>query len=193
MNLDSAPGAAASHTHVSADITDLAAGGDWVRIDTKSGVAASYDFTSIPGTYKDIFFSYQVRESGATGAGYMTATLNNDTGANYEHQRLETSGATVTGTKAEAASNMAIGLIVGSSADAGNAAAGTVEILNSAGTTFHKNVRCSSWTYVTSVFDSYTMESYNTYRSTSAITRATFTPASGSFEAGSVMHLWGRK
>ena len=74
-----------------------AIGGARTLIASASGAAASYSFTSIPGTYKHLMLEWTLRITGTISSRVVYARYNNDTGANYWTAYMSTSAALAQG------------------------------------------------------------------------------------------------
>lgn len=161
-------------------------------IEEKSGVAASYDFQNIPGTYKSLVLIGQVRGDHIDSLRSVRVTFNNDTGANYSNQVDQLTGITTTGTALTTGDfNGYMAPLPSGGASAGMAASFQSYIPNYAGSTFQKtmltNAVSPSSTSVTYLFGLGVH-----WYSTAAITRVTVGPDAGaSFVAGSRVALYG--
>lgn len=162
-------------------------------IETKSGAAASYDFTNIPQEFSHLRIVLVSRGDNASLNVGLYARFNNDTAANYDHQIFYNNSTTVAGVAAAAATSAQVGSVPAATSTAGQAAAATLDIPAYSGTTFRKTTISQSGmfrtegtatTYEAAVFA-------GNWRSTAAITRITLFPSSGNFAAGSVCSLYG--
>lgn len=151
-------------------------------------------FSGFPATYRDLILI--VRGRGATAAASVAAlmTFNNDTGTNYDKERLTASaGTTVSAAGNAAASNIDMGGIAAASATADVADVIQAEIFDYRGTTFQKAVLTRNTTKVGTASTNLTQQVQSGWwRSTAAITEIDVTLNAGNFVDGSVVSLYGR-
>ena len=149
---------------------------------------ATFDFTSIPGTYKHLIIKLVGRMTGAVTDGVVTMKFNNDGGANYdwETQAGFTSTSSVGGTSAD--TSIRVGEVTGASATSGHVGAIDIDILDYAATTLFKGAITKGGRVGGTRF---AFQNFGHWRSTSAITRVTLTPGSGNWLAGSRATLYG--
>lgn len=171
------------------DPTFQASAGSLAKIDEKSGVGASYSFTSIPGTYKHLVLVWQARADDAAPALDLRARFNGDTAGNYDFRRIIDG---VTDAASLAQTSLAAGVMIGAGADRANeASSGRINIDNYAGTTFEKNGGSVNGCGPGGGGGPYNTQYWLHWRSTSAITQIDVYPSAGSFIAGSVVTLYG--
>jgi hypothetical protein len=171
-----------------------AAVGGQAAIETRIlvGASASETFT-IPAGYRDIKIVIRAR---GDAAGVSTVNvqmrLNGDTAANYDDQRLQGTNAASSAAQNIAQTSARIGSATGATAVANEASLNEVTIYEYAGTTFRKVAasRC-----VVKAADSsgslFVLELGQWWRSTAAVTSATFFPSSGNFVAGTTFTVYG--
>jgi hypothetical protein len=148
---------------------------------------ATFDFTSVAG-YTHLELKVSGRMSGAVADDAVTIRFNGDTGANYDWQYDGgfTSTQTTGGTSAD--TSVRVGEMPGASATAGFVGAITILILDYTSTTLFKAVTCHGFRISTTRLS---FSNGGQWRSTSAVTRVTLTPGTGSFLAGSRATLYG--
>lgn len=165
------------------------------RLVASGGATASFDFTSIAGTYESLRLVVMGR--GTTAAGFIGVRVrfNNDSSAIYDGL---TSYATGPGGSNSLASETAqtsalAGSITAASATA--AMAGITEILIPAyaRTVYQKTLMGLSARFGTNTTDYVNERVSARWRSTAAITRVTVLPASDNFADDSVCTLYGIK
>lgn len=157
------------------------------------GGIASFDFTSIPGTYKNLEIHFQGRSDQATTAVNLRITMNNDGGNNYDYEQVYTS-ATSAPSAAEGIAGAfgLVGNLTGANAPSGSAGAGKITIPDYAGTTFHKNALATAGhSQSDASAGTYWINTVVRWRNTAAITRITLTPSAGSLIQGSTATLYG--
>jgi hypothetical protein len=155
---------------------------------------ATVDFTGISAAYSALIVHFQTRDTGAgTSSFVMRVRVNNDsTAANY-------TSAAYTGVQNGAAANSTIAastsgvFCMGNPADgntAGIVGQGVLEIINYAGTTFHKRIT-SHGGYEDGTVNLSTLSISSRWKSTAAINRLTFLTDGTAFKDGSVFTLYG--
>lgn len=105
---------------------------------TLSVATASFQFTSIPQTYTHLRLVWVLRSDVGSALDTAELTFNGDTGANYQHQHVNASAGTLTGTRITAAKFIRLD-ISGNTATAGLAGAGTALIPLYTSTVFQKH------------------------------------------------------
>jgi hypothetical protein len=160
---------------------------------TLSADTASFDFTSIPATYKDLRIVLVGRGTTAANNVAINLRFNGDTGANYDDQFLSgnnasaAAGANVVQTKMQVLRWISAGL-----ADAGRAGHGVIEVYGYAGTTFNKTVHSRGvLSQSTSAAGQGVNLTAGSWKSTAAINQVTVFPAADNFLAGSTCRLYG--
>jgi hypothetical protein len=178
-------------------LTATASAGNWTRLaDTLMGSdTATFDFTSISGSYKHLVVLISARSTESATNTWIKMTFNNDTGSNYDCLQAQMfSGSSSAGFNEDlAATSMAHMIYVaGDTAPAGYVGAATVHIPNYAATTFDKMAYTNGAMILGT--SSTNIRAYTTagfWRSTAAITRITLTPTTGNFKTGSRATLYG--
>jgi hypothetical protein len=162
-----------------------------VKLDSKTS-GATFDFTSISGSYTHLKIYVQARGDTAANETDIHLTLNNDSGSNYDNQLLSDSNTTVTGSNVAGGAQNYVGHMPANTATANHAGSVEITIFNYAATTFYKNYNaiCGS-IYTTTAGSALFRISAGQWRNTGAVTRVTLTPAAGNFAAGSVATLYG--
>ena len=200
MSASSIPGSPGAD-NISAFIQTLLDDGDAATARATLGIAfvtladqllvadtATFDFTSISGSYKHLLIKLAGRMTGAVTDGVVTMTFNNDSGAHYdwETQGGFTTTSSVGGTTGD--TSIRVGEVPGASTTAGYIGVLDIDILNYAATTLFKGMASKGGRFGTNRF---AFQNYGQWRDTSAITRVTLTPGSGSWLAGSRATLYG--
>lgn len=157
--------------------------GNFVLIsDTVLGVdTASFDLTSIVGTYKHLRISLSLM---GTAEGSVVMQFNGDTATNYRGQVMTCTSSTVAAASAGGAQTQ-----IGYAMTTPNAAKITVDIPDYSGTTFQKGHTAACSVNLTGGF--YWAGTSGAWLNTAAITRINIFPSSGSFVAGSRCSLYG--
>jgi hypothetical protein len=155
--------------------------------------AANIDFTSISGSYRHLMIEWQARtnDSGTTLINNMI--FNNDSGANYDWQRVTTTNTTVAGAVSAGATSLRAGITLGTgAAAANNPGHGVIHIPNYAATVFNKTFHAAGEAYTGTTAATFQAETNSgVWRSTAAITRITLTCSAGSWIIGSTFTLYG--
>jgi hypothetical protein len=149
---------------------------------TLGSAAASYTFSSIPGTFRDLV----VKFAGTTTGGYSLALqFNGDTGTNYSNTRL---GGYPSGAYSTRETSAAY--ILNSGNPTSNQSTQVTQIMSYANTSVYKTTLCQS-----AVGAEHVARIVGLWRSTSAITSVTIYPLGGSdtMASGSVISLFGIK
>lgn len=155
-----------------------------------SADAASIDFASIPDTYRTLVLDVRLRGALSANATALQGRFNNDSGTNYDRQRLLGNAAGASADALVGQTSVRLGAAPAGTATAGKAGIVRVVIPSYAGTTFHKTARSSaSWAVGETSSDIFVEESTVVWRSTAAINRITIFPFSGDFLAGTVATL----
>ena len=154
--------------------------------------AASFDVQNISADYRHLRLVLNGRSDRAAqvndGVGIR---FNNDSGANYEYQQALSSDVTMTASESFAQTSFYAGDVPAASATANVAGASIVEILDYAGTTFHKhiiaqNARAGSATTIT------VQQLGGRWASATAINRITvISTTSNNFIAGTRLTIYG--
>jgi hypothetical protein len=160
---------------------------------TTAASQATVDFTSISGSYTDLIVTYQARSNAAASWENLSVKVNNDgTSGNYTSaQYFYTIGAsTGAGTAAASASGLFLIEVTGANVTANYPGTGIIHFINYTGTTFYKHTLTRGSYQQPSGATEVTYHSSGTWKSTSAITRLTFSVPT-SFLNGSVFTLYG--
>jgi hypothetical protein len=158
-----------------------------------TGVAtASFTFSSIASTYRDLEIRIRGRGTNAANESIIRMQINGDTGSNYNSQRGYFFANTMFAGEALGAASAMLGAIPGANATANYAGGFVAAILGYTNSSFFKS------------FNVYGSESYNTstqdtpvylfggiWLSTSTVTSITIFPQTGSFATGSIASLYG--
>lgn len=173
-------------------------GGNWTMLsDSLLGSdTASFDFTSISGSYKHLAIVINGR---STRAGqvldFVTMRFNNDSGSNYDGFWMQffNGFATTAGAEDVGATSFAHALLAPAASSAtGSSMGGEILISNYAATTFNKNFTSEHHASLTQASGNIRRcVSSGEWRSTAAITRVTIAPANGNWKAGSRATLYG--
>jgi hypothetical protein len=172
--------------------------GDVVQIAQQvlASPTAIVTFSSIPATYRNLRLVYQCRGSAAQVNGTLMLRFNADTGSNYDNQFVVGNATTASAGENLAANVMRIAAIPQASATANVPGSGTIVIANYVGTTFQKDLTCTSgYKYGTSSTNIFSRVSYGAWRDTAAITSLTLQEGQfgGDIITGSVFTLYGEK
>lgn len=157
-----------------------------------STAQATLDFTSIPGTYRDLLIRVQARGTNAALNVSTRVRFNNDSGSNYDYQTAQFDGSAQTVDTSLGATAMWIGYTPGSTATAGSAGQFDLSIANYIGTAFHKTMLNDSGPkWGTTSATAYRIITSGFWRNTAAITQVTLILDSGNFDTGTVATLYG--
>lgn len=170
----------------------LAGGQVLIDEQTPSGTGV-VTFAAIPATFRDLVLIVRGRGTAAATGVSVAMTFNNDTGANYDHQRHTANNATLSGSGNVAQTSISAGSIAAASATAGVASTFTFEILDYKGTAFQKAAHGVCAHKVSELAAGLVAEIRSGFwRNAAAITEIDLTLSSGNFAAGSVVSLYGR-
>lgn len=168
--------------------------GDFVRLfdDLLSGTQASFDFTPISGSYKHLELRLYLRGTASSATVLAKLRFNNDSGSNYGRQLNATYGGNnESASGPDSADAVDLSEVTAATGPASHFGQLTVDVNNYAGTTGVKALRCQGG-YVFDATPSLAVtDTVAFWGSTSAITRVTVYPASGSWAAGSRATLYG--
>jgi hypothetical protein len=171
----------------------MAAGATYepIATTTLNSAAASYTFSSIPGTYTDLVLVSNVRcATSISNAAFDSFGIyfNGTTGTSYSATYLLGSGTTATSGRNTNAAEVYAGEIAGFLAASGTFGSSIISINNYSNTTTYKTVVCRAGTA-----NAYTTASGSLFRSTSAISSLTVRIFGGAknLEAGSTFTLYG--
>jgi hypothetical protein len=148
---------------------------------------ASVTLSGISGSYTDLVLVISAQGTSAGLDQDINMTFNSDTGSNYSRVRLYGNGTSAVSTRDTNASSITIGNMPAASS-----------VLGSGNSIIQIQNYSNSTTYKTSIIRTNTSSTYGTvfaifgmWRSNSAITSITLTPAGGSFTTGSTFSLYG--
>lgn len=189
----------------------LDTGSAWIDLPSKTVTDATYEpltliaqtilgsdgnvvLSSIPATYKHLRLVVLARSNRAAVADGLLVQLNTDTSINYDWQKLEVFGTTVTSTEGIAATSMSVGGLPAASAPASVAGPLILDIPDYARTTWHKAVR-SYGGYKTSAATGGVVltQTVGFWRSTAAVSSVSLLAGTGVLAAGSIISLYGSK
>lgn len=157
-----------------------------------SGAAATFDFTSIPSTYRDLLLTIDGRSDGAASDAIVYMRLNNDSGNNYYTQMLAGVAAAATAAEYLAVSAMVTGYVPANTAGANISSSVRIIIPSYAMTTFQKTELSQSGRKTgTASGNLYSAAGFGTWANTGAINQVTILPSVGSFITGTRATLWG--
>jgi hypothetical protein len=175
--------------------TSGASSGAFVQINkTLLGApAASITISGIPGTYNNLYLTFNGASDQATGSELVNIQFNADTGANYNIETLAFNGTSAASSSAAAgATALQPTTISGTTSPAGTPGPLRMEIFTYAGTTFWKDMVYQAGQNAAGT--SGAMQAYNgwgEWKSTAAITSIKIFPSAGNFITGSVAILYG--
>ena len=158
---------------------------------TLGGIAANVDITSISATYAHLLLVTYAR-SDAAGTRALQLRFNGDATANYDHQQLLGTAATVQAIETFAAAQIIAGFIPLSTDGANLFSASVTFIPNYAGSTNNKLALSISGLKIgttTGLMANYLVGGF--WRSAAAINRITLLPNAGNFVAGTRVTLYG--
>ena len=162
---------------------------------TTTSSATSISFTSISGSYKDIFFSFYGRSQKAAAVNEgVIVRFNNDTAGNYHRQFMSSANTTVSASQSLSDTSIYLGSIPAATATANYAGQITGEIVGYSGTTFFKTISGVIGTsQSTSSGNTIGGVTAGEWLSTSAITRIDFALGGGNaFVDGTTCTIYGR-
>lgn len=150
---------------------------------TLASAAASYTFTSIPGTFTDLVLVSFIQPSVAANRG-LYLRFNSDTGSNYSGTYLSGDGSSATSGRQSNQTS----LITYTTFSQASWTASRVQIIGYANTNVYKTVLSEGSAPSINV-----RRSVGLWRDTSAITSITALPNADDFAAGSTFSLFGVK
>jgi hypothetical protein len=154
--------------------------------------AATFDFTSIPATFRHLLLEIYCRGDAAAAAANVLLRFNNDSAANYDYQLLQASAGSASGVEAFAQTSTYLGNAPAANAPANVFGNTRADIPYYANSTNQKSVTSQSALKTgttTGTLFSYCPAGF--WRSTAAINRITLLLSSGNFVSGSVATLYG--
>jgi hypothetical protein len=159
---------------------------------TLGGSAANIDITSIVATYAHLLIVTYARGDTAAGSIAMNMRFNNDTAANYDHQRLTGGGATPTAVESFTQTSMPHYFMPANTAGANLFSAHISFIPNYAGSTNNKlSLSVASLKTGTGTGGMAVAITGGFWRSNAAINRITLLPGAGNFVAGTRVTIYG--
>jgi len=114
---------------------------DSIATITTSTSPSSVTFSGIPQTYQHLQLRYLARRSDAVGTSGISIQINGDGGANYVRNELYQGNTTAATSSATGQTQMAVGYMTGSTANAGSFGVGVIDILDYANTNKNTVVR----------------------------------------------------
>lgn len=170
-------------------------GGAMVQISQQvlGSANATVTFSSISGSYNKLILQITARGDTAAQTIGVNIQFNNDTGSNYDYERLVSSSAGVSRSGGAAQTSGNLGNITAASGAAGQGSSMTVELPDYANTTFRKQYKSSGgYRNVVDATGGYVNEQVaGNWRSTSAISEIDVLCATGNFNTGSIFTLYG--
>lgn len=157
---------------------------------------ASFDFTSIAGSYKHLMIELACRSTTSATSDPVLVRFNNDSGSNYDYLTL-TMGASSSPpgntTEGLGATGMRVASVAASSSTAGDVGNATLRIPDYASSTLNKSIHAEGGAIMDrSSGNVRVTQGFGSWRSTAAITRVTILPVSGAnWKAGSRASLYG--
>jgi len=162
------------------------------RIAVQSGAAASYSFTDIPGTYRDLRLVLNVRGDTAAATTTVQVKVNNDSTGIYSLVYHVQNGTNFSFSTASSNSTyIDCGAAAAASSPAGASLAAAVDFVDYRGAFFKSGMVVLTSIRTTTAGDNIRINGGWRWPSTDAITRIDITPAAGSWAAGSVATLYG--
>lgn len=175
-------------------LVTISGGGGVVVIadSTLAASAASFDITSIPGTYACLLLTAYLRSTAATGLVGTRVRYNGDTSAVYDWQLHAGTGAAASASNAISNTSAPYGDVPGSTATANDFGVVVAHIPNYANASGFKPADATSGLHVASVLGSMdVVHTASFWRATAAINQITVFPSSGSWDTGSRLTLYG--
>lgn len=161
---------------------------------TLTGTATSIDITGLPTSYAHMLIWFLGRGDAAAASTGLNLRLNNDSGSNYDMQRLFASATTVTASETLGTTSMDLGSVPAASAAAGIFSGGLIWLPNYASTTPQKEIIVvGGYKTGTASGNLFTLIRTGFWRSTAAINRLTFLPGGNNFDVGTraTVYVWG--
>ena len=156
-----------------------------------SGGSSSISFSSIPSTFKHLQVRGIMRDTRATNPDSLLLTFNSDSSTNYSYHYLNGDGSIVDANAGTSANYIFLSRFAGANQTANAFGAIVIDVLEYANTNIYKTTR-SIGGYDANGVGAIKLDSGN-WRSTSAITSLTLTPANTSFVQYSSFALYGIK
>lgn len=160
---------------------------------TLTAAQATIDTGTLSQAYRDLRVLIHGRTTAAVGEARIQVQVNGDTGTNYNHQfSYLNSGAIGTGAQSAGDSKMNLGSVSGTSAPTSAAAGCEIRIPRYSDVTYKKDFTALGTSYTADTVGNYAISAASgDWRNTAAITSIKFTPASGNFDVGTVVRVYG--
>jgi hypothetical protein len=158
---------------------------------TVGTATSTMTFTSIPATYAHLQIRGMVNGTAAGTYNNVRMGFNGDAGANYSTHVLYGDGATAAGLSETSGSRMYGQILISQASTSSYVGVGVIDILDYTNTSKYKTVRSLNGIEFNSAGD-VRFGSAN-WRNTAAITSIEFVTASGNFNVGSTLALYGIK
>lgn len=156
------------------------------------GPVAQIIFPSIPPGYRALFCTITGRTDVAALSEDLNLRFNNDSGANYDLQRLSSSNVTTTSSSQQGVAQIRVGRVSGATAVAGVASTSKLWVPDYSRTTWEKEVLSSDVRKGDTGAGGMTVDICGgAWRSTAVITELRFFGSAGQFVDGTVATLWG--
>ncbi len=153
---------------------------------------ATIDFQSISQAFRHLRLVVYARGDTAANTTAVYVTFNGDGGANYDRQGLYGTGSTASASESLGATSMILASMPAGSAGANLFGAAVADIAHYANSANNKALIAKGiFKYGTASGNLQIEARANFWRSNSAITRITLTPAAGNFASGTLATLYG--
>ena len=161
---------------------------------TASVVTASFDFPAIAASGADLIVMIHGRTATASTSDTVLARINNDSGANYNSQRLNANNTTVAGAQVLGATSWTLCDLVGQGGTASFSGQIEMVIGGYTGAVFYKTHRTNSGLGIADATgNTIVQQSFGLYKSTATITQVTVLTGTGTgFVTGSTAVLYAR-
>lgn len=156
-----------------------------------SGGAATISFTSIAGTYDDLWLVTSLRQAGSFANGDTTIRLNSDSATNYSYTRIQASGSTAATLRASSQAQLMVGDDPALTGTASTFSNNSIYIPNYKNTSYNKQLIVENCREANSTTAYFMAMFAGLWRNTAAITSITLTPERGSYEQYSQATLYG--
>jgi hypothetical protein len=158
-------------------------------------VAATIDTGAVlPTSYAALLIDAQLRGDTAAVTTNLNLRFNNDSGTNYHHSNINTTGTTASLASAETygAVSIIVGVIPANTANASAASSVLVLVPNYGGTTFHKTTVSLDGEISADAGPNQAVMhiAQGRWKNTAAINRVTLLPSAGNFQIGSRVTIW---
>ncbi len=168
--------------------------GAFVHIETLTGngSSANLDFSGIASTFKHLFLIGSILQDGAVVDADVDVKFNNDGGANYNEQSLRGANVTVSATAAVTQTSANAGTYPGTNATANHIGQIIMHIANYANTNFFKTFTVDFSSIPNNTVADFDVGNIGgTWLDASAIDQITLVAASGNFDTGTEVSLYG--